>query len=247
MESRKITVVGQGQITIMSCAETLGALKDDFKEAKIAYSNDTAFYEGVSRTNLVDDQSALPANILYKGQRTSDLVIMMTLKNKKIMSGVITRAELYAGVKEGGYQDEVKTKFDKNFTQVSSADLEKFLESKNTKTVVTKVAASTKSVKSPAASVVPTAPATHVDKTASVKPEVPVHNCSADVCKKAIVELVGVLVTNKTISKIQETNILGILASDGTAVPTYVAPKAPAIDSPFSASELADMQKILNK
>ena len=243
MEARKITVVGQGQITIMSSAETLGALKADFKEAKIAYSNDTAFYEGVSRTNLVDDQSALPANILYKGERTSDLVIMMTLKNKKIMSGAMTRAELYTGVKEGNYQDAIKLKFDKNFTQVSSADLEKFLESKTTKTSATKVVTPTKSVKSPAASVVTPTP---VAKVASVKPEGD-HKCSADVCKKAIVELVGALVTNKTISKTQETNILSILASDGTVVPTYVAPKAPAIESKFDANEIAEMQKMLNK
>ena len=97
METRKITVVStreQKRSTIMSAATTLGELKADLNNAGINYS-DMTFYEGLTKTELVNDESLLPTNVPYKGQITNELVFMLTNMNKKIKSGAMTRAEAY--------------------------------------------------------------------------------------------------------------------------------------------------------
>ena len=47
----------------------------------------------------------------------------------------MSRKELYVKVKELGAQDAIKAKFDDNFTRVSNADLEDFLNGFGKKTV----------------------------------------------------------------------------------------------------------------
>lgn len=132
MEARKILFVmnnSSGQKSIMSEAETLGALKADMRRAGINYDNMT-FYEGRTRTELKDDASVLPTNVpvAAKGTTpattTNDLVFMLTTANKKIRSGAGDRPAAYAKIKQLGLQDACKAKYGKNFTQCSTSDLE---------------------------------------------------------------------------------------------------------------------------
>ena len=132
MEARKILFVmnnSSSQKSIMSEAETLGALKADMRRAGINYDNMT-FYEGRTRTELKDDASVLPTNVpvAAKGTTpattTNDLVFMLTTANKKIRSGAGDRPAAYAQIKQLGLQDACKAKYGKNFTQCSTSDLE---------------------------------------------------------------------------------------------------------------------------
>lgn len=132
MEARKILFVmnnSSSQKSIMSEAETLGALKADMRRAGINYNNMT-FYEGRTRTELMDDASVLPTNVpvAAKGTTpattTNDLVFMLTTANKKIRSGAGDRPAAYAKIKQLGLQDACKAKYGKNFTQCSTSDLE---------------------------------------------------------------------------------------------------------------------------
>lgn len=125
METRKITIVSsktQKKSVINSGAETLAELKRDLAKAGISYEGMT-FYEGTSRTELKDDLSTLPKDVMYKGSKTNELVFMLTNPDKKIKSGAMNRMEAYAAIKENGLQEVVKTKFGKNFTMCSTADL----------------------------------------------------------------------------------------------------------------------------
>lgn len=132
MEARKILFVmnnSSSQKSIMSEAETLGALKADMRRAGINYNNMT-FYEGRTRTELKDDASVLPTNVpvAAKGTTpattTNDLVFMLTTANKKIRSGAGDRPAAYAKIKQLGLQDACKAKYGKSFTQCSTSDLE---------------------------------------------------------------------------------------------------------------------------
>lgn len=249
MEARKITVVqtkGAGKTVIMSGAETLGQLKGDFRENGIAF-DDMVFYEGVSRTELIDEASILPSNLPYKGQVTNELVIMLTLKNKKIRSGM-TRSEAYAAVKDNKLGDAIKLKFGKNFTTVSTDDLEKFINGQ-------KGAAAPKAV-------VATPVVTPVEDKKKARPDAPVApavvkpaveakaacecSCKDCNCKAAIVAIVDVL----DIDEEEKEEILALLNTNGTAVKPVASapakPKKPVLASSFDDDEIANMMKITN-
>lgn len=142
MESRKVIFIlsnSSSQKSIMSEAETLGALKADARAAGINY-NDMVWYEGRTRTELKDDASILPTNIPIPAKgttpasTTNDLVLMLTTANKKIKSGAkVDRTALFAEIKEKGLGAEVTARFGKNMTQCKSEDLVAFLAEKNTK------------------------------------------------------------------------------------------------------------------
>lgn len=128
MEARTITVYSTKtnvKTTIMSTAETLGELKTELRTNGVDFA-DMTFFEGVSRTELVDDNSALPKDIMYKGTRTNNLAFMLTNSNKKIKSGALedtSRANVYAHIKEYGLQEMVKSSLGKNYTQCKTEDL----------------------------------------------------------------------------------------------------------------------------
>lgn len=130
MESRKITVVSTVnhiKKTIMSGAETLGQLKADFDANDIEYK-DMTFYEGLSKTELISDDSILPKDINYRGVVTNDLVFMLTYSNKKIKSGSIEeRKMVYETIKRLNLQDRVKEIYGKPFTMVKTAELNKVI------------------------------------------------------------------------------------------------------------------------
>lgn len=117
----------QKRSKLTTSATTLGELKAAMREADIDYSGMT-FTEGISKTQLLDDSTQLPSNVMYKGQPTNNLVILLTNTKKNIASGAISRKEAYELIKESDLQEDVKAKFGKNFTQVTTDNLIKFLK-----------------------------------------------------------------------------------------------------------------------
>lgn len=151
MEARKILFVlsnSSNQKSIMSEAETLGALKADMRRAGINYDGMT-FYEGRTRTELKDDASVLPVNVPVPAKGTTpatitnDLVFMLTTANKKIKSGALSpeRKNTLEEIKAKGLGAAVTAKFGKNATQCKTPDLLAFLaeQSKPASQVATKV------------------------------------------------------------------------------------------------------------
>ena len=102
METRTIAIANtktQKRYTIESAATTLGELQDQMIEQGIDFSGMT-FTEGISKTQLLTRESLLPTNVMYKGQPTNNLVMLLTNPNKQIASGAMNRKELYAKIKE---------------------------------------------------------------------------------------------------------------------------------------------------
>lgn len=139
MEARKITVVStknQTKKVIMSTAETLRELKNDFDNAGIDYT-DMTFYEGTAKVELIHDDAFLPKDVPYTNRTTgetkitNDLVFMLTNTNKKIKSGAMTREYIYQYIKTRGLQDEIKKLYGRNYTQVPSMDLERYIHGNN--------------------------------------------------------------------------------------------------------------------
>lgn len=116
----------QKRSKVTTSATTLGELKADLRAAGIDYSGMT-FTEGISKTQLLDDATQLPQNVMYKGQPTNNLVILLTNTKKNIASGTISRKEVYQAIKDNNLQDAVKEEFGRNFTQVPTSDLLVFL------------------------------------------------------------------------------------------------------------------------
>ena len=133
MENREILVANtrtQRRDKIITNATTLGELKSALTSAGIDYS-DMTFTEGISKTQLLDDATQLPQNVMYKGNPTNNLVILLTNTKKNIASGTMSRQEAYAAIKGDNLQDEIKEVFGRNFTQVSTEALETFLAKNN--------------------------------------------------------------------------------------------------------------------
>lgn len=123
--NRTFTVVDsatQKTSTFQSTAETLAELKADLRAHGINY-NGMTIYEGVSKTELKSDNSALPHDVPYKGGTTNNLVFRLTKSEKNIKSGAMSRPEAYAAVKKLGLQDAIAKKYGKNFTMCKTADL----------------------------------------------------------------------------------------------------------------------------
>ena len=116
----------QKRSKVTTSATTLGELKADLRAAGIDYSGMT-FTEGISKTQLLDDTTQLPQNVMYKGQPTNNLVILLTNTKKNIASGAMSRKEVYQAIKDNNLQDAVKEEFGRNFTQVPTSDLLVFI------------------------------------------------------------------------------------------------------------------------
>ena len=132
---RQITVYESalnGKTTVLENveAQTLGELKRIFDAKGINYEN-MDFMEGVSNTILRDDSSVLPTNIPYKGRTVNDLFIYLSVKNKKVASGLVdttSRKEMVSFIKEHNLQAEIKDEFGTDYTHVSNKELAYFLE-----------------------------------------------------------------------------------------------------------------------
>ncbi|MBQ9391999.1 MAG: hypothetical protein IJU02_07430 [Lachnospiraceae bacterium] len=128
MISRKITVIDTRENaikTIDSTAETVAEMLEEFNNNGIN-ATDMAIQEGLTRTEL-NESSILPHDIPYKGTVTNNLVIRLTQKEKKIKSGATTRKEIYDLIKDKHLEEAIKLEFNRNYTQVPTRDLEKFV------------------------------------------------------------------------------------------------------------------------
>lgn len=133
MEKRPITVLStkqQKKFIIESEAETLGQLKQDMITAGVDI-DDMTFYEGLSKTELIANDTQLPINVMYKGEPTNNLAIYVTNPKRKIESGM-DRKEIYKEIKEWGLEDIIKTKYGKSYTQVSNEELMSVINEVNT-------------------------------------------------------------------------------------------------------------------
>lgn len=117
----------QKRSKITTAATTLGELKVALAAAGVDYGGMT-FTEGISKTQLLEDGTQLPQNVMYKGQPTNNLVILLTNTKKNIASGS-DRQAAYEAIKSNCLQDAVKEHFGRNFTQVSTDDLWNFMGS----------------------------------------------------------------------------------------------------------------------
>jgi len=213
METRKITVVStqtQRKSVITTGAETLAELKSALDEAGINYEGMT-FYEGTSRTELKDNASVLPKDVPYKGTTTNELVFMLTNTNKKIKSGAMSRAEVYAAIKAHNLQEAIKSKFGKNFTQCSTEDLIGMLA----RPVKTKPA-----------------PKAAKKETKAEKPA----ECVDKAARKAISDLVDALYDNDSLDSEDADNIKQILGSAG-----YEEDRNNKDTSSYSDDDIEDM------
>lgn len=204
MEARKILFVlsnSSNQKSIMSEAETLGALKADMRRAGISYDGMT-FYEGRTRTELKDDASVLPVNVPVpaKGTNpattTNDLVFMLTTANKKIKSGALSpeRKNALEEIKAKGLGAAVTAKFGKNATQCKTPDLLAFLaeQSKPASQVVTK-APKAKKVKEVAVDENPDITIKEVIKGEPITGVIPCTECVDVVAREILSELIEML------------------------------------------------------
>lgn len=209
METRKVTIINsrsQSQRVIQdSKATTLGELKAEMRERGIDYSGMT-FYEGHMRAELKDDAAPLPTNIPYKGQVVNDLTFMLTAPEKNIKSGAMSRAEAYSKIKSMDLQEVCKTKYGKNFTQCSTADLISVIEANADKNV--------KAVRK-----VNEAKTTKLVEKEPKKAEVKNENSDCSVVN-AITALVDGLYDNHKISEELRDKVLVILGGG-----TYTAPE----------------------
>ena len=129
MEKRIITIVStanSSKVELETDVTTLGELKAAMRQADIAYDGMTV-YEGRTKSELVDDASILPHDVVRNGQTTNNLVFMLTNTNKKIRSGY-DRVELYNIIKEKGLAEECKERLGKNFTVCKTSELEELVK-----------------------------------------------------------------------------------------------------------------------
>lgn len=116
----------QQRYTIQTTAATLGELQDQMTAQGIDFAG-MSFTEGISKTQLLGRDTQLPTNVMYKGQPTNDLVLLLTNTNKQIASGVIDRKEAYRLVKQLNLQNAIKEGEGDNYTRVSTATLEEYI------------------------------------------------------------------------------------------------------------------------
>lgn len=132
METRKIVVVttkSSKKLVLNTGVETLGELKRELDNKNFDYEG-MEFTEGVSKTVLTRDDSVLPKELPFKGSITNDLAIFLTVPNKKIKSGVMSRTEVITAIKENHLTEECKKVYGKNFTTCKTTDLIALLDKK---------------------------------------------------------------------------------------------------------------------
>lgn len=138
METKTFTVVDtetQTYKNIQSTATTLAELKTDLINAGFNLEN-KAIQEAYTKTELLNDDSLLPTNVQIRrgpnaGTTTNNLVFRLTKSNKNIKSGS-DRNALYAAIREGDYQEEIRNKYNTPYTNLSNEVLEKFLAEHDT-------------------------------------------------------------------------------------------------------------------
>ena len=224
--TRRVTIINsksQSQKVIQdSKATTLGELKAEMRERGIDYEGMT-FFEGHMRAELKDDAAPLPTNIPYKGQVVNDLTFMLTAPEKKVKSGVMSRAEAYNEVKRLGLQDKCKQVYGKNFTQCGTADLIALIEKAGNKPVAAAPEAE-EPVEAPVA------------EPENVSTEAPAQSADGCNCAKALTALVEDLYASDAIEEETYDKVTAILKGG-----TYKAPEK------MSKKEIDDMFNFVHR
>ena len=221
METRKITIIStknHSTKVINSAATTLGELKTDLDNAGIGYT-DCTFFEGLTKTELKNNDAILPHDVPYKGTITNNLVFMITNASKKIKSGA-DRKSIIAEIKAKNLTEVVKKTYGKNYTNCKTEDLEKILSMNNT-------------------SVLKEAPA---KKEASSKPAMNITDLSSYVTKAELREVIESLLKEMEDA---EVNYVEDVDIDNIAIIGKVSSSnsEEESDSPYSSNELDDMFK----
>ena len=123
VQTTGIKSVVEGEMT------TLADLKHLMDVQGISYPTECEFKEAKTKTIFVDNEAVLPTNVEWKGELSNDLIMYVTTPKKKIKNGGMSRAEAYNYIKTNNLQEDVKSKFGRNFTQVSTDNLVEFIES----------------------------------------------------------------------------------------------------------------------
>lgn len=146
MTEREILIANnrdQSKYRIVTGAETLGELQDAIARNEGVYkmigqswvSNPTpidieglTFTEGITKTQLLQRDSALPTNVQFKGQTTNNLVMLLTNTTKQIRSGAYptNRKEFGEYIKKNSLGEAIKAEFGDNWTRISTAKLLNF-------------------------------------------------------------------------------------------------------------------------
>ena len=121
VQTTGIKSVVEGEMT------TLADLKHLMDVQGISYPTECEFKEAKTKTIFVDNEAVLPTNVEWKGEVSNDLIMYVTTPKKKIKNGGMSRAEAYNYIKTNNLQEDVKSKFGRNFTQVSTDNLVEFI------------------------------------------------------------------------------------------------------------------------
>ena len=222
METRKITIIStknHNTKVINSAATTLGELKTDLNNAGIEYT-DCTFFEGLTKTELKNNDAILPHDVPYKGTITNNLVFMITNASKKIKSGA-DRKSIIAEIKAKNLTEVVKNTYGKNYTNCKTEDLEKILSMNNT-------------------SAPKEAPA---KKEVSNNPAIKTTDLSSYVTKAELKEVIESLLEemeNAEVDYIEDVDIDNIAIIGKVSSSNSGEEK---LDSPYSSNELDDMFK----
>ena len=222
METRKITIIStknHSTKVINSAATTLGELKTDLNNAGIEYT-DCTFFEGLTKTELKNNDAILPHDVPYKGTITNNLVFMITNASKKIKSGA-DRKSIIAEIKAKNLTEVVKNTYGKNYTNCKTEDLEKILSMNNTSTPKE-------------------APA---KKEVSNNPAIKTTDLSSYVTKAELKEVIESLLEemeNAEVDYIEDVDIDNIAIIGKVSSSNSGEEKS---DSPYSSNELDDMFK----
>lgn len=219
---KKVTILTnkKGTVVINSEATTLGALKQEMDAAGVDYIG-MSIFEGISRTELLDDNSILPSNLPYKGTTTDDLVILLSVKDKKITSGQISRGELYAKIREYNLQEEVEKTMHRNFTLVSNLDLLRIITAYTQKL-------SNEKVKSEA------------NKPSSAMSE----KSKADVCL-SLINIIFAMLHDVEIADDDDIELLNAVQKDFGKLEFTDLKKEEKVESPYSSEELSNIVESL--
>ena len=116
----------QQRYVLQTSATTLGELQDQMTAQGIDFSG-MSFTEGLSKTQLLTRDTMLPTNVPYKGQRTNDLIMLLTNTTKNIALGAISRKEAYQMIKQYNLQDAIAEGESQNYTRCKTDVLENYI------------------------------------------------------------------------------------------------------------------------
>ena len=218
METRKITIIStknHSTKVINSAATTLGELKTDLDNAGIGYT-DCTFFEGLTKTELNNNDAILPHDVPYKGTITNNLVFMITNASKKIKSGA-DRKSIIAEIKAKNLTEVVKNTYGKNYTNCKTEDLEKILSMNNTST----------SKEAPAKK-----------ETVETKSNTSVSNDTEYITKTQLTEILTFI-----LDKMDDVEYFSSINLDNCPYLRDNTVKKETSESPYSSNELDDMFK----